>query len=303
MKQAFLLCITILLSESIIAQTIIRGSVKDESGEEIVGANIYLEGTYDGTTSGVDGSFEFSTYETGDHILIVSFIGYENNKRPLNLDGKEYSFEIILSESVNQMKTIVITAGTFEASDQSKNEVLRPLDIVTTAGATADIAGALNTLPGTQTVGEEGRLFVRGGDAYETTTFIDGMLVIDSYERTVPNVPTRSRFSPMMFKGASFSTGGYSAEYGQGLSSALILNTNSDKRTYLLDYTLDTIESMLNPAFFFRINRKYIVSFTSINDIIAYSNSRLRLILNNCDDSEVIVARDRVGTFKPWLDR
>jgi DNA-binding LytR/AlgR family response regulator len=77
----------------------------------------------------------------------------------------------------------------------------------------------------------------------------------------------------------------------------------SDKRTYLLDYTLDTIESMLNPAYFFRINRKYVVSFTSINDIIAYSNSRLRLILINCDDSEVIVARDRVGTFKQWLDR
>jgi len=76
-----------------------------------------------------------------------------------------------------------------------------------------------------------------------------------------------------------------------------------DKRNFLLDYTLDAIESMLNPKHFFRINRKYIVSFTSINDIIAYSNSRLRLILINCDDSEVIVARDRVGTFKQWLDR
>ncbi len=225
MKQAILFCFTILLSVSAIAQTIVRGNVKDANGEEIIGANIYLEGTYDGTTSGVDGSFEFTTYETGEMILIVSFIGYENFKKPLLLYGKEYLFKIILKESINQMKTLVITAGTFEASDESKNEVLRPLDIVTTAGATADIAGALNTLPGTQTVGEEGRLFVRGGDAYETTTFIDGMLVVDSYERSIPNVPTRNRFSPMMFKGASFSTGGYSAEYGQGLSSALILNT------------------------------------------------------------------------------
>ncbi len=76
-----------------------------------------------------------------------------------------------------------------------------------------------------------------------------------------------------------------------------------DSRNYLLDYTLDTIETLINPVEYFRINRKYIVRFSSIQDIIAYSNSRLRLILNNCDDPEVIVARDRVNSFKSWLDR
>ena len=53
-----------------------------------------------------------------------------------------------------------LSAGAFEASDERKAVVLRPLDIVTTAGATADIAGALNTLPGTQAVGEEGKLLL-----------------------------------------------------------------------------------------------------------------------------------------------
>lgn len=128
---------------------------------------------------------------------------------------------------------------------------MRPLDIVTTAGATADIPGALNTLPGTQTVGEEGRLFVRGGDHYETTTFIDGMVVLDSYDQQTPNLPTRSRFSPFMFSGTSFSTGGYSAEYGQGLSSALILNTrdvSSQTRTdlSLMSVGLEAAHSHVN---------------------------------------------------------
>jgi hypothetical protein len=66
---------------------------------------------------------------------------------------------------------------------------------------------------------------VRGGDGNETRTFIDGMVVLDAYTSTAPNTPSRGRFLPFMFKGTSFSTGGYSAEYGQALSSALVLNS------------------------------------------------------------------------------
>ena len=66
MKVAILLAAVLLLSGSGIAQTVIRGVVKDGAGEAIVGANIYLEGLYDGTTSGVDGSFKFSTYEKNE---------------------------------------------------------------------------------------------------------------------------------------------------------------------------------------------------------------------------------------------
>ena len=79
--------------------------------------------------------------------------------------------------------------------------------------------------PGTQQVGEDGRLFVRGGESSETRTYIDGMLVQNPYGSKVPDIPSRGRFSPMLFTGTTFSTGGYSAEYGQAMSSALILKT------------------------------------------------------------------------------
>ena len=88
-----------------------------------------------------------------------------------------------------------------------------------------DITAAFLTLPGTSTVGNDGRLFVRGGDASETSIFIDGLQVGNAFGSTASNVPTRTRFSPNLFKGSFFSTGGYSAEYGQALSSALSLNT------------------------------------------------------------------------------
>lgn len=66
----------------------------------------------------------------------------------------------------------------FEASDRKRaSAVLDPIDIVTTASANGDITGALKTLPGAQQVGESEGLFVRGGTAAETKTFIDGTLV------------------------------------------------------------------------------------------------------------------------------
>ncbi len=219
-----LLFVLQLLSICVFGQQTIRGEVIDKNGEPIVGANIYFEGSYDGSSTDTSGLFSFNTDLKGTQVLLASFVGYQEYRSVVDI-GAGFELIIVLKEQISRMEAVVITASSFNADEDQKSPVLRPLDIVTTAGATADIAGALNTLPGTQTVGEEGRLFVRGGDAYETTTFIDGVLVIDSYNRTVPSVPTRSRFSPMMFKGVSFSTGGYSAEYGQGLSSALILKS------------------------------------------------------------------------------
>ncbi len=74
-------------------------------------------------------------------------------------------------------------------------------------------------------------------------------------------------------------------------------------RKHILDYTLDQLESLVNPTEYFRINRKYIISIKSINDMINHTNSRLKLILKNSDDDDVIVARERVQEFKEWLDR
>ena len=213
------------LSMPLFAQSVIEGTVTEPSGMPIPGVNVYVEGTYDGATSGVDGSFSFKTDETGSQKVVATFIGYKKFEMELDITSGIAGLKVELMEEINKLDGITITAGTFEASDEKKSVVLKPLDIAMTAGATADIAGALNTLPGTQRVGESGRLFVRGGGSNETRTFIDGMLVNSFYSASGPNVPTRSRFSPFLFKGTFFSTGGYSAEYGQAMSSALVLNT------------------------------------------------------------------------------
>lgn len=76
-----------------------------------------------------------------------------------------------------------------------------------------------------------------------------------------------------------------------------------DNRKHVLDYTLEELEEMLDPEVFFRINRKYLVNSGAIQDIVQFSNSRLKLHLRNCTDNDVVVAREKVADFKTWLDR
>lgn len=75
-----------------------------------------------------------------------------------------------------------------------------------------------------------------------------------------------------------------------------------DGRKHILDFTLDQLEGLLDPKQFFKINRKYIVGVSSIQDMISHTNSRLKLVLKTSDDTDVIVARERVQEFKEWLD-
>lgn len=74
-------------------------------------------------------------------------------------------------------------------------------------------------------------------------------------------------------------------------------------RNIILDYTLEQLEEMLDPEKFYRINRKYLVCSDAIQDIISYTNSRLKLLLKASSDTDIIVARERVQEFKTWLDR
>lgn len=222
MKAIFILLFFVMTNS--FCQTSISGIVTDNKDLPIEGANVYLEGSYDGSTTDKNGRFQFNSAEDGMQTLIVSFLSFETFK--MNADVSSLNnLKIKLVEDVNVLDAVVLSAGTFEAGDNSKVSVLKPLDVVTTASALGDFLGALQTLPGTTTVAEDGRLFVRGGDADETQIFIDGIRVFTPYSPTANNVPTRGRYSPFLFDGITFSTGGYSAEYGQALSSVLLLNT------------------------------------------------------------------------------
>ncbi|MEM6967259.1 MAG: carboxypeptidase-like regulatory domain-containing protein, partial [Bacteroidota bacterium] len=206
------------------AQTTVSGVVTDRKSQPIIGASVAIEDSYDGDVTNEAGQFTFTTDAEGDIRLIVSFLGYETQNLQLTSTTLQ-NLNIQLRESVTTLNVVEVSASTFKAGDNSKVSVLKPLDIVTTAGAMGNVIAALQTLPGTQSNPEDGRLFVRGGEARETNIYVDGLRVFTPYTRTIGGTPSRGRFSPFLFQGVSFSTGGYSAAYGQSLSGILNMNT------------------------------------------------------------------------------
>src|SRR5688572_1147811 len=174
----------LLISQALLAQTKISGVVRGNKNTPVPGATLTIKDSYDGGTADSLGKFSFITTEKGEHILIVSGIGYKEHEQKIILSGTDQEISVSLKEEINEMKAVVITAGSFEASDKKRATILTSLDIVTTASAMADITGAIRTLPGSQQVGEEAGLFVRGGTSSETKTFIDGTLVNNFFYST-----------------------------------------------------------------------------------------------------------------------
>ena len=207
------------------AQIIISGRLTDTKNIPLRGASITLNDSYDGTTTDSLGQYSFSTSETGERTMSATMSGYGVFNSKINIGKENIILNISIKELITELNAVTITAGAFEASDKKKGTVLTSLDIVTTAGSNGDITGALKTLPGTQQVGEAEGLFVRGGSATESKIFIDGSLVNNFFYSSLPGLSTRGRFNPFLFKGTVFSTGGYSALYGQALSAALILES------------------------------------------------------------------------------
>nr|WP_315163972.1 LytTR family DNA-binding domain-containing protein [uncultured Flavobacterium sp.] len=74
-----------------------------------------------------------------------------------------------------------------------------------------------------------------------------------------------------------------------------------DNRNYLLESTLEVLENELDPREFYRISRKFIIPLKSIKEIVAYSNSRLKVILPSYKEDEVVVSREKVSDFKNWI--
>jgi hypothetical protein len=249
MKVFFVLVFLVLAGTSIVeGQNTISGVVRDAEGIPLAGANIFIKGEFDGAASNAEGHFQFETALSGEQVLVATFLGYQMQERHIMIKATNVAhFELAVAPG--RIGDVVITVGLFEAGDQKKSITLNPLDIVTTPSAEGDIYGALMALPGTAVVGEDGRLFVRGGDGYESKTFVDGLLSKKPYSSSMPDLPSRGRFSPFLFTGTTFSTGGYSAEYGQALSSALILNTNSFPEKSQTELSFLSVGQGINQSF------------------------------------------------------
>ena len=296
MKYAFIFFLFLAQLSTSFSQTTIRGNIRDTKGEPVQGANIYFEGTFEGTTSDTSGRFSLTTTLESERILIISYMGYKQYSQSLILKSLPIAIDITLEEVKKDLGEVFITVGTFAAGDESKSAVLSTLDLATSSGSFGDITSAISSLPGTSNAGDEGGLMVRGGERYETAIFIDGMVADDAFTAKMPNVPVRGRFSPMLFRGTVFSTGGYSAEYGQALSSVLLLNSIAMPKKDELFFAAHT------SGLYFSATKKW--ERTAFSTTTGYNNMRLLYALMNSNIkwqqapvsiSENLVFRQKIG--------
>ncbi|WP_312824154.1 TonB-dependent receptor [Epilithonimonas sp.] len=233
--------LTLVIGISIWSQITVSGKVTYKN-KVLKDINVTLKDTYDGATTDANGNYSFTTSETGDKILVFSGQNYDEVELPVKIEGKNILMNANLKEQISEINAVVITAGSIEASDKKRaTALLTPLDVYTTAGANGQISSALGYLPGVQKVGESEGLFVRGGTGAETKIFMDGNLVNNYFTNSVPGIAGRDRFNTSLFKGNIFSSGGYSAIYGQALSSVLVLESVDLPETKSFDFGVSPI--------------------------------------------------------------
>lgn len=203
----------------------ITGIIVDEKGVPIPYVNVFIQNSYDGDVSDSTGHFEIVTKKTGQQVLIASMIGYERFSKEIDLMNSQIgTIEITLREKALSMPAATITASSFSSGDE-KGVTLKRLEIVTTPGAAADIFLAIKTFPGLAQVDEGSGLFVRGGDISETVTILDQATVVHPYRFESPTGGIFGTIPPFLVSGTFFSSGGFSAKYGNALSGILAMES------------------------------------------------------------------------------
>jgi vitamin B12 transporter len=204
----------------------IVGVVQDENGSPLAMVNVQLVGTYDGDVTDPDGTFAFKTQRLGKNVLRASLIGYDLKNLKLVLSEENSLFlKIKMNESSVKLSDVVIEGSAFTTGDEPKTLTLHSLDVFTTPGASADILRAIQTFPGVSSIDEGSGLFVRGGDVSETTILLDQATVVHPYKYESPTGGYFGTIPPFLVGGTYFSSGGFSARYGNALSGILAMES------------------------------------------------------------------------------
>ena len=207
-------------------ESMITGIVRDENGSPLAMVNVQIVGTNDGDVTGLNGTFSFKTKRHGKSILRSSLMGYEPKDFTLLLSEKDTLFlKIEMSESAVKLGDVVIAGSAFTTGDEPKTLTLHSLDVYTTPGASADILRAIQTFPGVAAMDDGSGLFVRGGDVSETTILLDQATVVHPYKFESPTGGFFGTIPPFLVGGTYFSSGGFSARYGNALSGILAMES------------------------------------------------------------------------------
>ena len=202
---------------------VLRGAVSSFQGAPLAGANVFLLESLDAVLSDGQGHFTIRTTAQGRVTLVARHVGFAPATVVVPVDTAEHVV-FMLRPQAAALAPITVQAGAYTAGNE-RGSTLTALEVVNTPGATADIARAMQTLPGVQNVDEGTGLFVRGGDVSETKVLLNNTVMLSPYNYETPTGNYTVTVNPFLLDGIFFSSGGFGARYGNILSGVADLRT------------------------------------------------------------------------------
>ncbi|MGI8893391.1 MAG: TonB-dependent receptor, partial [Bacteroidia bacterium] len=234
-SRVFTLIAVLFLSVfSVLAQSgTIRGFVYEkETGEPALFTNVYLRGTTIGSSTDVNGYFSITRIPPGNYDLIVSFIGFDSLVTPVTVKGDDIqTLKLYVEKKSVDIGTVEVTAERQEARSEVQVSVTKvtPREIkqLPSIGGQPDLAQYLQILPGVVFTGDQGgQLYIRGGTPIQNKVLLDGMIVYNPFH----SIGLFSVFDTDIIRNADVYTGGFSAEYGDRISSVMDITTREGNK-------------------------------------------------------------------------
>lgn len=228
---------TVAAADSARGGVILRGVVRSVAGAALAGANVFILETLDGAITDTTGAFVIRAKRPitpTDSLtppawsLIARRVGYKPAHRTVLFadlaSGAASGLDFTLETQAAALPPVTVRAGSYTAGEE-RGAALTALQVATTPGATADVARAIQTLPGVQNVDEGTGLFVRGGDVSETKVLLNDAVMLSPYNYETPTGNYTATLNPFLLDGIYFSSGGFGARYGNILSGVADLRT------------------------------------------------------------------------------
>ena len=199
----------------------IVGTITDINNNLLPSVNVSIEGTSNGVISNQAGQFSLKVIENRSEVIVFSCIGYDIEKirLPLLKRNQTYELNINLKAKNNILNDVII----LDKQNRKKNIVrIKPKHVKVIPGNSVGIEAILKTLPGVSSANElSSQYSVRGGNFDENLVYVNGIEIYRPFLINSGKQEGLSFINSNMVGSILFSAGGFSAKYGDKMSSVL----------------------------------------------------------------------------------
>ena len=209
----------------------IEGKITDSKNIPLGSVNISIINKSSGITSDRNGNYNINIEANRSHVIAFSFIGYQTEKIriPMLKQGQKYKLNVILSESNTILKDIIVKDQKSRKNNLSR---IKTKHVEVIPGSDGGIESVLKTLPGVSSANElSSQYSVRGGNFDENLVYVNGIEVYRPFLIHSGQQEGLSFVNSDLVGSILFSAGGFSAKYGDKMSSVLDIKYKKPKKT------------------------------------------------------------------------